>query len=359
MANFNHPKENYDNIKRNLILKDYSFEELKKVILIDLKINENFELSKKIISYLNDCGSSLDSIIFDILIKKHYSFFEYVLLNFKINIATTDPNQRNILHYLSLGLSEENQNILDLINYKALLFKNDLGGKNCIYYAFMNNNKFLIKKLYPILPSLNKEEKLNILNIMAKKNTTIELSEIIEIINYLDITIEDIIKFRINNNSILTNCLNFNNFNFCYYLLKNGFFYYESYELVDLIIDNINNEKKIKILLNNGADVNKKNKYGDHPVFFLIKNKNLTVDYKLKIIEIFMSHNFNINTTDEIGNNLLHYGVMYKNEIEIINKIKSYGIIDNLNKDGKNSIDLEYDDEYRYKYLKSIRNRYL
>lgn len=344
----------------NLNIKDYS--DLIKLITFDLRKSNDFELSKKIISKheeLLDISKSL--LLFHIISLNKYEALNYFFKNINFNHNKIDVKGRNILHYFSVSNFEKFESFIPVKDFIILSNKRDSYGKSPLHYAISNKNYLMVYKILDVFSPNDKKELNDLIVLAAKFFNFSEFSKILTKMKEFDLNINDIVLYKDNyNKSALSECLKFRNFEVAYFLLKNGAIFYSKMDISQLLIDNITNFKVLKMLLSNGINSNQRNKNLDHPLIFLIINKFVSSELKIKIISLFIEYGFNINIRDGLNNNLLHYCYLYKENLEVINYIYSLGIIDNINENNINSKDINNDknNELKNKYISRINEIY-
>lgn len=357
-------QKNIETIYEKVIIDDnFEYTELNdiiKLIMYDIECDENFLLSQKLFCKYDFVIFSKNSeLIFQLIMSNKYNVIRYLMKNFEINLNNQDKKGNNILHYLSCNISIENFDILNKIDFISMSNHRNFEGKCPLHYAISNNNYDLIYKMIDVFTPLNIEE-LNNLIILSSKRFKIEhFKKITEKFIYFGLKINDIVLYNDKNKkNALSESLKYKNFEIAYFLLRNGAIFYSNMDVTTLIVENISDLKILKMLFNNGINVNKRNKYLDHPLIFLIINKFIDTKLKIKIISLFLEHGLNINTRDIFENNFLHYCILYKENNEIIEYIKSLNIIDNMNIDNINSVDLKDHEDLRNKYIYRINNLY-
>jgi hypothetical protein len=90
---------------------------------------------------------------------------------------------------------------------------------------------------------------------------------------------------------------------------------------------------KVKRLIEDGADINIKNRLGLSPLHL---NVSISHPYRIEIIQLLIEHGANVNTQDNGGDTLLHYLIEQRNNDECIQILIEKGAyIDIPNKKGE------------------------
>lgn len=362
--------ENYNNIKNEMDETDFKNmedQDLLDLIKIDLEEDLNFELTKKILHQNNNIliqNNQHDlNLLFYIASKKFDKVIEYILdkieSGYYLNLF--DSNKRNLLFYLTDPIFLTSiQNKISLEDLKKLN-QIDKNGFKPIYFASLNKNMGLIELLIKIDSELSGEE---IEGIIIEASKTYNVSEFDSLLKLFllkgrSFSMSELFKLRDRNDEdLLTISLKYENFELAYSFLKKGILFQNN----EIIKNNfhlfISNIKSINLLLNNGFNVNSKNKEHDHAIYFLIGNKNIDTNSKKKILDLMIKKQFNVNLHDENENNLLHYCIMFNENKDIIDYLKRKEIIDNQNIDNLNSVDLENKEEAMTKYIRAFNLKY-
>lgn len=355
-------QENIEIIYQNILNEDINdINDIIKIIMYDISYDVDFLISKKLFKKHNSIILEKNSdLIFQLLIAKKYNIFQYLIINFQINTTFLDKNGNNILHYLSINnLSINNFNLLSNIEFISMSNHRNFENKTPLHYAISNKNYELTYRMIDVFNPIGLSELNELIILCAKKFNLTDFKKIIEKFKFLGLTINDVILYNDNNNkNALSQSLKYKNFDIAYFLLKNGVIFYNNMDVAMLITENISDIKILKMLFNNGINVNKRNENFDHPIIFLIINRFINPKLKIKIISLFLEHGLNINTRDIFENNFLHYCILYKENHEVISYLNSLNIIDNMNVDNINSEDLKNNDKLREKYICRINNLY-
>lgn len=357
----------YNKNKEELLLleeeiKALDLEEVYKLILIDLDQDENFNMTKNIIDkklfdFNFSSGKNLNIIYYSIL-NKNINFLRYLKNNNCINIHNEEIEE--ILKFSMI--SEE---IFDLIfSEKINVIEEHIKSKKIDLETFLtalrNKNIYGFKKLLELNTELSNDD---------LKTLFFEGCSKLDVGNFEQLIISlkkyknfDFYHYLNSKNEMEENglfiALNNKNYEMAFYLLKKGIDINQISLFGNLLECFIFDYKSVNLLLNNGFDVNKKNTNEDHPLIFLIKSKSINIQLKRQIIDLLFKRQMNINIQDKNHNNLLHYCVLFKESLNLVEFLEKKGIIDNQNDENITSVDLSEREDKKTDYIKNFNLKY-
>lgn len=324
-------------------VKNFSDSELK--ILIFRMIDKNYSSNDiiKIFSKIENHKIKKETLIFCILSNK------FSIFNILVKLTNIVINED--IDLISVFSINNNFSFFYKSNIKPsmLIAKSEMTNSNALKTAIANKT---YKSISAIINALKIDYRKDLIGSFLESVKTYNMSEILHIIKIYEennISLQEIIDKKYE--EILKVSLLYKNHPaFMFFISKSGFFDFEKID-VDIIKHIFEDFKLIKILLNKGFSANYQTPYGDSPVIFLLRQKNIQVEDKIKILEILIDKNFNVNIRNSNNDNILHFCHIFNEDVKIIDFLKAKNIIDNRNNDGYCAEDLKNDFKIKEDYI--------
>ena len=96
----------------------------------------------------------------------------------------------------------------------------------------------------------------------------------------------------------------------------------DSFPLIDAVFQPAANPETVKLLLEKGAEVNKKNKDGAHALIYAASNQDVTPDVRQAIVKLLLEKGADTKIKNNDGQNALYWAKKLKNEkiVELLGK---------------------------------------
>lgn len=304
-------------------IKDLTiFEQIKKISLINSRFNL---LSKSnLINYFKDKNKSeYIFLIFSSVNKKYSVNVLKYLIGIGLDVNSKDSNGNSII--VKSIFCNRNNFLKVLLDNKANINELGVNLKTPLMYCIITNNYQAFKILFESGADLNCRdiEGNNILMVAASHMNKYFIDMLVSTKKF-DLNLQNL--YGKTTLIILIENIMFNDIN--------------------IAKDIINN------LLKNGANINLPDYRRKNALFYLIKNKNISIDQKLNLLKYLLNNNIDLTANDITGRNILMYLCLNANlKLSIINSLKLYnsqnqvGLLDfilnyYLNKYGKDKFNL-------------------